>query len=380
LRHKQTEPSSFPAPLFAQGAIVANASRRRIVIFGLTVSSSWGNGHATVWRGLLRSLAAMGHEVVFFERDVPWYAGARDLNRGDGYDLVLYGDWNEIAPRAEAELARADAGIVTSYCPDAIAAADLILATPELLRVFYDLDTPVTLERLRRGEVVEYLPADGLGRFDLVLSFTGGKALDELRARLGARTALPLYGSVDTNAHQPVPPVPHYACDLSYLGTYAADRQDGVQRLFLRPAQTLRDKRFVIGGSLYPGDFPRTENLRFIDHVPPGEHPAFYCSSRLTLNVTRGAMANFGYCPSGRLFEAAACGTPILSDTWEGLDEFFEPGREILLAQSTEAAVEAMNRPDGELAAIAANARRRVLAHHTADRRAEQLLSMLGGS
>jgi spore maturation protein CgeB len=359
---------------------VANASKRRIVIFGLTVSSSWGNGHATVWRGLLRSLAAMGHDVVFFERDVPWYAGARDLNRGDGYELVLYGDWNEVAPRAEAELAHADAGIVTSYCPDAIAVADLILAAPELLRVFYDLDTPVTLERLRRGEVVEYLPADGLGRFDLVLSFTGGKALDELRTRLGARTALPLYGSVDTNAHQPVAPVPHYACDLSYLGTYAADRQDGVQRLFLRPAQTLREKQFVIGGSLYPGDFPRTENLRFIDHVPPGEHPAFYCSSRLTLNVTRGAMASFGYCPSGRLFEAAACGTPILSDTWEGLDEFFEPGREILLARSTEEAVEAMNRPDAELAAIAANARRRVLAHHTADRRAEQLLSMLGGS
>jgi spore maturation protein CgeB len=359
---------------------VANASKRRIVIFGLTVSSSWGNGHATVWRGLLRSLAAMGHDVVFFERDVPWYAGARDLHRGDGYELVLYGDWNEIAARAEIELARADAGIVTSYCPDALPAAELILAHPELLRVFYDLDTPVTLERLRRGETVEYLPADGLGRFDLVLSFTGGNALDELRTRLGARTALPLYGSADINAHQPVPPVPHYACDLSYLGTYAADRQEGVQRLFLHPAQTLPEKQFVIGGSLYPGDFPRTQNLRFIDHVPPGEHPAFYCSSRLTLNVTRAAMASFGYCPSGRLFEAAACGTPILSDTWEGLDEFFEPGREILLARSTAEAVDAMRLPDAELAAIAANARRRVLTHHTAQRRAEQLLSMLGGS
>ena len=198
--------------------------------------------------------------------------------------------------------------------------------------------------------------------------------------RLGARTALPLYGSVDIEAHQPVPPVPHYACDLSYLGTYAADRQEGVQRLLLHPAQTLREKQFVIGGSLYPGDFPRTQNLRFIEHVPPGEHPAFYCSSRITLNVTRGAMASFGYCPSGRLFEAAACGTPILSDTWDGLDEFFEPGREILLAQSTEEAVEAMRLSDEKLAAIASNARRRVLAHHTAGRRAEQLLSMLGGS
>jgi spore maturation protein CgeB len=359
---------------------VANARKRRIVIFGLTVSSSWGNGHATVWRGLLRSLSAMGHSIVFFERDVPWYASARDLHQGHGYDLVLYRGWDEIARRAEAELARADAGIVTSYCPDAIAAAELILAKSELIHVFYDLDTPVTLERLCRGETVEYLPPDGLGRFDLVLSFTGGKALDELRTRLGARTALPLYGSVDVDAHQPVPPIPHYASDLSYLGTYAADRQEGVQRLLLHPAQTLPEKQFVIGGSLYPGDFPRTENLRFIDHVPPGEHPAFYCSSRITLNVTRGAMASFGYCPSGRLFEAAACGTPILSDTWEGLDEFFEPGREILLARSTGEAVEAMRLPDAALASIAANARRRVLAHHTAGRRAEQLLSMLGGS
>jgi spore maturation protein CgeB len=352
--------------------------KRRIVIFGLTVSSSWGNGHATVWRGLLRSLATMGHEVVFFERNVPWYAGARDLHEGDGYRLVLYDDWSEAAARQA--LANADAGIVTSYCPDALAATALIVARPELIRVFYDLDTPVTLERLRRGETVEYLPPDGLGAFDLVLSFTGGKALDELRTRLGACTALPLYGSVDTATHQPVPPAAHYACDLSYLGTYAADRQIGVQRLFLQPMQTLPDRQFVIGGSLYPGDFPRSRNLRFIDHVPPGEHPAFYCSSRITLNVTRGAMASFGYCPSGRLFEAAACGTPILSDTWEGLDEFFEPGREILLARSTEDAVDAMRMPDAELAAIAAAARQRVLAHHTAERRAEQLLSMLGGA
>lgn len=356
---------------------MANARKRRIVIFGLTVSSSWGNGHATVWRGLLRSLAAMGHDVVFFERNVPWYAGARDLHEGHGYQLVLYDHWSDDA--ASAALLDADVGMVTSYCPDALPASALVLAQKQLLRVFYDLDTPVTLERLRRGEMVEYLPPDGLGAFDLVLSFTGGKALDELRTRLGARTALPLYGSVDTATHQPVPAAAHYACDLSYLGTYAADRQDGVQRLLLQPAQTLPERQFVIGGSLYPGDFPRCGNLRFIDHVPPGEHPAFYCSSRITLNVTRGAMASFGYCPSGRLFEAAACGTPILSDTWEGLDQFFEPGREILLARSTEEAVDAMRMPDAELAAIANNARQRVLAHHTAERRAEQLLSMLEG-
>jgi spore maturation protein CgeB len=350
---------------------------RRIAVFGLTVSSSWGNGHATLWRGLLRALGALGHEAVFFERDVPYYAAARDLTEGDGYQLVLYRDWNEVLPITRETLRRADAAIVTSYCPDAREATELLLAQPGLLRVFYDLDTPVTLDRLHRGETIDYLPQNGLSDFDLVLSFTGGSSLRELQTQLGARTALPLYGSVDTRTHRPVPRNDRYACDLSYLGTFAADRQDGVERLLLGPARSLGDGRFLIGGSLYPEDFPRESNLRVIEHVPPGEHPAFYCSSRLTLNVTRAAMARTGYCPSGRLFEAAACGTPIVSDSWEGLDSFFEPGREILVAHSTAEAVEAMQLPPEALAAVAASARRRTLAEHTAERRAEELMAML---
>lgn len=349
-------------------------AHKKIVIFGLTVSSSWGNGHATLWRALLRSLTSEGHEAVFFERDVPYYASTRDLHRGAGYDLVLYRDWSEALPLAEAALADADVGLVTSYCPDAVAATELIVAKPHLLHVFYDLDTPVTLDRLDRGETVDYLPPDGFARFDLVLSFTGGRALDELQSRLGAKRAVPLYGSVDAHAHFPVAPLPYYAADLSYLGTYAADRQDGVERLFVGAARSLPEKRFVLGGSMYPREFPWTDNIYFFDHVPPREHPAFYCSSKLTLNVTRGAMAARGYCPSGRLFEAAACGTPILSDTFDGLDTFFEPGREILLARTTEEAVEALNIPPDELATIGAAARKRVMAEHTSDVRARQML------
>ncbi|HVG25601.1 MAG TPA: glycosyltransferase, partial [Thermoanaerobaculia bacterium] len=302
---------------------------RKIVIFGLTVSSSWGNGHATLWRALLRSLAAQGHRAVFFERDVPYYAAARDLHHGLGYDLVLYRDWAEALPLAEQALSDADVGIVTSYCPDATAATELVVSKKSLLHVFYDLDTPVTLDRLDRGETVEYLPHDGLSRFNLVLSFTGGRALDELRTRLGAKRALPLYGSVDASAHRPVAPRAHYQADLSYLGTYAPDRQEAVERLFVGAARALPDKRFVLGGSMYPSEFPWTDNIHFFHHVPPREHSAFYCSSKLTLNVTRGAMAARGYCPSGRLFEAASCGTPILSDTFDGLDTFFEPDKEI---------------------------------------------------
>jgi spore maturation protein CgeB len=353
---------------------VVKTKTKKVVIFGLTVSSSWGNGHATIWRALLRSLAAMGHDAVFFERDVPYYANTRDLHQGDGYELVLYRDWPEVLPRAEAALRDADVGIVTSYCPDALPATELVLAQPNILHVFYDLDTPVTFERLDRGETVEYLPPDGFARFDMVLSFTGGRALDALKSRLGAKEAFPLYGSVDTAAHHPVAPMPRYSADLSYLGTYAPDRQEGVERLLVGAARALPDRRFVIGGSMYPRDFPWTDNIWFLQHVPPPEHPAFYCSSKLTLNVTRAAMARFGHCPSGRLFEAAACGTPILSDTWDGLGEFFEPGKEILFASSTEEAVEALSLPPAELARIGEAARERALADHTAERRAEQMM------
>jgi spore maturation protein CgeB len=347
---------------------------KKIVIFGLTVSSSWANGHATIWRALLRSLVALGHKPVFFERDVPYYARTRDLFHGDGYELVLYQDWNDALRHAERALVDADVGMVTSYCPDAIAASELVLGERDLLHVFYDLDTPVTLDRLDRGETVEYLPPEGLGRFDLVLSFTGGRSLDELKRRLGATRAEPLYGSVDASAHFPVPPLPKYEADLSYLGTYAADRQEGVERLFLGAARNLPEKRFVIGGSMYPRDFPWSDNIWFLEHVPPPDHPAFYCSSKLTLNVTRAAMAKMGHCPSGRLFEAAACATPIVSDTWDGLDEFFEPGKEILFANSTEEAVEAIALPPDELARVGDAARRRALSDHTSDRRAEQML------
>jgi spore maturation protein CgeB len=346
---------------------------KKIVIFGLTVSSSWGNGHATLWRALLRSLTSRGHEVIFFERDVPYYASTRDLHEGAGYELQFYRDWTTALPLAESALADADVAMVTSYCPDARAATELIASKP-LLHVFYDLDTPVTLDRLDRGEEVEYLPHDGFARYDLVLSFTGGRALDELRTRLHAKRAVPLYGSVDPAAHHPVAPLPYFQSDLSYLGTYAADRQESVERLFVGAARSLPEKRFVLGGSMYPREFPWTDNIYFFDHVAPPQHPAFYCSSKLTLNVTRGAMAARGYCPSGRLFEAAACGTPVLSDTFDGLDTFFEPGREILLARSTEEAIEAMKIPPAELTQISERARKRVLAEHTCEVRAREML------
>jgi spore maturation protein CgeB len=345
----------------------------KIVVFGLAISSSWGNGHATLWRALARALAGHGHHLVFFERDVPYYASHRDLWHLPGGRLHLYADWAEVRGTAAQELDEADAGMITSFCPDAGAAEALMLDSSVPVRAFYDLDTPVTLDHLARGDDVPYIGPRGLADYDLVLSFTGGASLDALGERLGARVALPLYGSVDPAAHQPVSPTALFRADLSYLGTYAADRQTALDSLFLEPARRLPARRFVLGGSQYPLDFPWSANIFYMQHVSPDYHPGFFSSSRLTLNVTRGAMAATGYCPSGRLFEAAACGAPVLSDAWPGLEQFFEPGREILVARSSEEAAAAIERPDDDLRRIARRARERVLAEHTADRRAAEL-------
>jgi len=343
------------------------------VIFGLTVSSSWGNGHATLWRGLCAALARRGHDVVFFERDVPYYAQNRDLAELPHGRLCLYRGWQEVTDLARRHLAEADAAMVTSYCPDGIAAAEAVLAAPVPMRIFYDLDTPVTLARLQAGQAVEYIPPQGLGDFDLVLSYTGGGALDELRRRLGARRVAPLYGSVDPAAYRPDRPQPQYRADLSYMGTYAQDRQAKLEELLVEPARRLPDKRFLIGGAQYPETFPWSANIYFVRHLPPAEHRAFYSSSRLTLNVTRAAMERMGHCPSGRLFEAAACGAAILSDAWEGLDTFFRPDSEILLAHDSEDAIAALETSDAQLARIRRRARERTLDEHTADHRAAEL-------
>jgi spore maturation protein CgeB len=353
----------------------------KIVIFGLTISSSWGNGHATLWRGLCKNLVRLGHDVVFFERDVPYYAGARDFFELPGGRLELYGSWEEIRPTAAVDAVEADAVILTSYCPDARHVTELILDCPRPLRLFYDLDTPITLARLRAGEAVPYIGPDGLGDFDLVLSFTGGERIfEEFRRLLGARRIEALYGHVDPDIHHPTAPQLHYQADLSYLGTYSQDRQQTLDRLLVSPARSRPDLRFLIGGAQYPADFPWSPNIYFVRHLPPSEHAAFFASSRLTLNITRKAMAEMGWCPSGRLFEAAACGAPLLSDAWDGIQDFFEPGSELLLAGNSDDVLAALALSDRELRRIAERARERTLAQHSSASRAQQLVDLLESS
>ena len=355
----------------------AHGSGMHIVIFGLTVSSSWGNGHATLWRALLKSLASRGHTTSFYERDVSYYADTRDnWTPPCGVSLRLYSSFEEIRLESAYELNAADLALFTSYCPDGQQVAELILNSRAAIKCFYDLDTPVTLHALQSGEQVPYLPPHGLADFDLVLSYTGGTALTELQSRLGARTVAPLYGSVDPEAHFPVPPIEQFRCILSYLGTFASDRQQALETLFLEPARRLPNETFQLAGAQYPDFFSSLPNIVFAPHLAPQSHPAFFCSSRATLNITRGSMAEYGYCPSGRLFEAAACGVPILSDGWAGLELFFTPGEEILRVDTPDDVINALTLPETQLRRIAGRARERALANHTADRRVMELESM----
>lgn len=349
----------------------------RLVFFGLSLTSSWGNGHATTYRGLLSGLQRRGHEVTFFEKDADWYARHRDLPQPPQARLQLYQHWAEIRPAALRAAGEADAVIVGSYFPDAIPLLDDLLARGTALTCFYDIDTPVTLAELRTGRC-RYLRADQIAALDLYLSFTGGPVLEELQRLWQARCVRPLYCACDESeyrrAQRPLrPPVA-----LSFLGTYAADRQAKFERLLLEPARRSPGQQFHVAGSMYPQPELWPANVEYQSHLAPGRHAEFYAASRFTLNLTRQAMVEAGYSPSIRLFEAAAAATPIISDPWPGLAGFLEPGREILLASSsseTQAILD--NITVAEAAALGRAAQEHVLATHTCGQRAQELETYL---
>ncbi len=348
----------------------------KISVFGLTLSSSWGNGHATPYRALIRALDRMGHEIHFFEKDVPYYSSRRDFDSCNYCELTLYPDWADVRDRALATAADSDVVMTASFLPEGRSINDEILDLHRPLKVFYDLDTPVTLNNLRHGEV-EYLEAAHIPEFDLVLSFTGGKVLAALEDEYHAQMVRPLYGCVNPDDYCRVAPIPKFRCDLSYMGTYSADRQAKVDALLLEPSRRHPEKLFLLAGSLYPWNWEWPENVRRIEHVAPADHARFYSSSRLTLNITRGEMAANGWCPSGRFFEAAACGTPLITDAWEGLESFFNLQSELRVVASAEEVEAALGASDDELQSMALRARQRTLDEHTGYVRACQLLQYI---
>ncbi|HYD29343.1 MAG TPA: glycosyltransferase [Azospirillaceae bacterium] len=346
-----------------------------IVILGLSITSSWGNGHAVTYRALVKALTRRGHDVLFLERDRPWYAVNRDQPTPSGCRTVLYDTLEELADRHAAEVRAADLVIIGSFVPDGVAVARWVVATARGLTAFYDIDTPATLARLAQGDQ-EYLSADLVPAFDLYLSFTGGPTLRRLEREFGARRARVLYCSADPDLYHPETMPLRW--DLGYLGTYSADRQPGLDRLLLESARRWLDGRFAVAGAQYPAETRWPAGVEHVAHLPPAEHRAFYNAQRFTLNVTRADMVAAGWSPSVRLFEAAACATPIVSDPWTGLDRLFVPGREILIARGTGAVLAVLrNMPEERRLALGQAARSRLLAEHTPDHRVEALESYL---
>jgi spore maturation protein CgeB len=346
----------------------------RVVVLGLSLSSSWGNGHATTFRALLKAFAARGHDVLFLERDVPWYSAHRDLVDPDFCRLEFYAGVHDLE-RHRDRIADADAVIVGSYVPDGVDVGRWVQRHARGVVAFYDIDTPVTLAKLERGDY-EYLSPQLIPDYDVYFSFTGGPTLDCLMNRYGSPAARALYCSVDPELYPAL--VRRKRWDLSYLGTYSPDRQPPLERLLIEPARRAPHLSFVVAGPQYPIDIDWPKNVERIDHVPPSEHPAFYAESRFTLNVTRADMIRAGFSPSVRLFEAAACGTPIISDIWDGIDTLLDPDREIILAKTSNDVLGVLDAwPEARRGALGAAAQRRILTEHTAAHRAGTLESCL---
>jgi spore maturation protein CgeB len=342
-----------------------------IVIAGLTITSSWGNGHATTYRALIKALSRRGHRVTFLERDVPWYEEHRDLAAPSYCTTQLYRSTREFTARYDRLIRDADLVILGSYVPAGKVIGEWMVRHARGVTAFYDIDTPVTLAGLENGKV-DYISCALIPRFDLYLSFTGGPTLDVIQEVYGSPRARPLYCAVDAEIH--APRKVDLRWQLGYIGTYSPDRQPALDRMLLEPARRMPDLRFAVAGPQYPVDVRWSSNVDRIEHLPPRSHAEFYCAQRYTLNITRADMIAAGYSPSVRLFEAAACGVPVISDRWSGVDRFFAPGKEILLANTASDVIEIFaSLPESRRRAMAAAARKRVLQHHTAEQRASAL-------
>ena len=344
-----------------------------IVILGLSITSSWGNGHATTYRGLMRALTQLGYRVLFLERDVPWYAENRDLPKPPFGRTELYANLNDLKERFRTDILNADLVIVGSYVPEGVAVGKWVTGFCTGKAVFYDIDTPVTLAKLKRGDY-QYLSPELIPRYQLYLSFTGGPILNLLEHEYGSPAARPLYCSVDMDLYYPVDMEKKY--DLGYIGTYSEDRQPALENLLVRSARLWPQGRFSVAGSLYPDVLRWPRNVTRIDHLPASAHRMFYNSQRYTLNITRQAMIASGYSPSVRLFEAAACGTPIISDYWDGLEKIFAIGKEIFVSHSAEETLSIIRElPEHDRIGAGNRARERTLSSHTAMHRAKELES-----
>jgi spore maturation protein CgeB len=349
-----------------------NDKKLNIVVLGLSITSSWGNGHATTFRGFIRELNKAGHHISFLERDVPWYASNRDLPDPPYCTTILYNDLHELKESYSSLIATADMVMVGSYVPEGVSAGNLILNLAKGVTAFYDIDTPVTLAKIDK-EDYEYIHPLQIAQYDIYLSFTGGPTLKRLEKCYDSPMARAFYCSVDPDLYFPTEEDKKW--DLGYLGTFSIDRQKPLEDLMLHAAALLPERKFVVAGPQYPPDISWGMNIERIEHLAPSEHRKFYNQQKFTQNITRADMIKAGYSPSVRLFEAAACGTPVISDYWDGIETLFDPGEEILISRSKEDTIKFLETiSEEERKSIGEKARKKVLKFHTAQHRAKELI------
>lgn len=346
-----------------------------IVVIGLSITSAWGNCHAPIYRSLIKGLSRDGHKILFLEWDAPWYRPHRDMPNPDYCGVGIYDSLETLQVKYGKAICEADIVIVGSYTYEGIQVGRWVIENAQGLKAFYDLDTPVTVVRLRNGGC-GYLAADLIPKYDIYLSSSGGLELEKFRVAYGAKRIYSLYCSVDPDQYYPEVRVRKYT--LAYLGNYVPDRHATLERYLVDPARHYSDRCFSVVGANYPGGIRWPSNVEYVEYLQPKRHREFYARQQFALNVTRPDAVAWGYSPSIRLLEAAACGVPVISDYWMGLETFFKPGVEIITVQSTIEIMEILEKytPE-ECRALGEMARGRILKSHTCDQRAREFVGFL---
>ena len=353
----------------------------RIAFFGSSLVSAYWNGACTYYRGIVRALDARGHRVTFYEPDAFDRQAHRDIDDPEWAEVVVYEPRDERAVR-EAVAGAAGADIVVKASGVGVFDAVLEEAVAELegpeARIFWDVDAPATLAAMEgdpENPLRELIPA-----YEMVFTYGGGRPVIDRYLALGARSCTPIYNALDPETHHPEPPRPELACDLAFLGNRLPDREARVEEFFFRAVDALPQRSFLLGGNGWEDRVAGLGNVRYRGHVPPGDHNALNRSALAVLNVSRESMAGNGWSPATRVFEAAGAGACLITDEWQGVEDFLAPGEEALVARDGAEVAELLAGLDPERARVIGEAAlERVLAEHTYDRRAEHVEAILEG-
>ena len=350
-----------------------------IAFFGSSLVSAYWNGAATYYRGIIRALHGLGHRITFYEPDAYDRQKHRDIPDPDWARVIVYPVDDESGVLNALDHARgADMLVKTSGVganDQLLEAAVLDIKRSNTLTVFWDVDAPATLDRVKNDATDPF--KDLIPLYDLILTYGGGDPVVESYESLGARVCVPIYNALDPDTHHPVPREERFACDLALLANRLPDREARIEEFFFEPARKLPELRFMLGGSGW-GDKSMPANVNYVGHVYTRDHNAFNCSARAVLNVNRDSMASYGFSPATRIFEAAGSGSCVITDAWKGIETFLTPGREVLVANDAGDVVQHLLALDEDKAKqIGDAARRRVVAEHTYQHRALQLQRLL---